>query len=336
MTWKVLITAAPISKVGQSAVAQLQSAGCELIHAVKPGVPFATDELTQLLQNMDAVLAGTEPYSATVLKSPAAARLKIISRWGVGFDTIDVSSATDLGIAVAFTPGLTDDAVADYTFALMLALARRVVESHISVRDGIWLPRWGNDLAGKTLGIVGFGRIGRAVARRAQGFHLRILAHEPTAKLGDIRDGMQFVSLDCLLAQSDFVTLHAALNPQSRGLIGEAQLRRMKPTAYLINAARGPLVDETALLRALNENWIAGAALDVYCEEPLPPRHPFRNAPNLLLSPHQASSTLETGERVSAAAVQAILDLMNGRPPQHLVNPQVLKSPNLRASTLSG
>ncbi len=176
------------------------------------------------------------------------------------------------------------------------------------------------------------GRIGHAVARRARGFNLRLLAHDPSPHLEAAKAGVQFMPLDELLARSDYLTIHATLTPQNRGLIGEAQLRRMKPTAYLINTARGPLLDESALLRALREGWIAGAALDVFAEEPLPPRHPLRDVPNLLLSPHQASSSLETGERISEAAAHAIIDLMSGRAPQFVVNPEVFQSPNLRAS----
>ncbi|MDB6020051.1 MAG: D-isomer specific 2-hydroxyacid dehydrogenase NAD-binding [Pedosphaera sp.] len=330
MPWKVLITSAPIAKVGQPAAARLQQAGCQLIHASKAG-GVNGQELLDLLHGTDAVIAGSDQFSAAVLASPAAARLKIISRWGVGYDAIDIPAATAHGIVVAYTPGLTDSAVADFTFALLLALVRHIPEGLRSMRDGLWLPAWGHDMAGKTLGILGFGRIGQAVAQRARGFDLQIIAHNPTPKPAAENPGVQFVSFDELLARSDYLTLHAAAKPQNRGLLGEAQFRRMKPTAYLVNTARGALIDEPALLTALREGWITGAALDVFCEEPLPPQHPFRSAPNLLLSPHQASSSRETGERVSAAAVDAILDLLHGRPPKHLVNPEVLTSPQLRA-----
>jgi phosphoglycerate dehydrogenase-like enzyme len=259
-----------------------------------------------------------------------AARLKIISRWGVGYDSIDLAAATKTGIVVTYTPGLLDDAVADYTFALLLALARRVHEGHLTMRNGEWRVTWGSDVSGKTLGIVGCGRIGQAVAQRASGFKMRVLACDvspsPTAEKLCVR----FVSLDDLLAESDYVSLHAALTPQSRGLIGEAQLRKMKPTAYLINAGRGALVDEAALLRALEEGWIAGAALDTYVVEPLPTEHPLRRAPNVLLAPHQASFARETSERVSLAAAQAIVDLKSGKRPQHVLNPDVFGAASLR------
>ena len=286
----------------------------------------------ELIEGMDGVIAGTEHYSAAVLQSSAAARLKIISRWGVGYDAIDVPAASENGIVIAYTPGMTDEAVADYAFALLLALIRRVPEGFVGMKEGLWLPRWGNDLSGKTLGIIGYGRIGHAVARRAWGFKLRLLAHDPSAQ-DHLQNDAEFVSLDELLAESDYVSLHAALTPRSRNLLGEDQFRKMKPTAVLVNTARGPLVDEAALLRALNEGWIAGAALDVFAEEPLPPGHPFRSASNLLLSPHQASLSRETGERVSLKTAEAILDLMNGREPGLVLNPEVFRSPRLRAPT---
>jgi phosphoglycerate dehydrogenase-like enzyme len=198
--------------------------------------------------------------------------------------------------------------------------------------NGTWRGVWGNDVFGKTLGLLGCGRIGRAVARRAIGFNLRLLAYDvqPNAEAEMI--GVKFVGLEELLEQSDFLSLHAALTPRNRGLIGETELRRMKKTAYLINTARGALLDENALARALHEGVLAGAALDAFVVEPLPADHPLRKAPNLLLTPHLASFARETGERVSLAAAQAIVELMNGRRPQCVVAPEVFDSPALRAT----
>jgi phosphoglycerate dehydrogenase-like enzyme len=288
------------------------------------------DALLRVLPGYDAVLASVETYSAEVFSSPATSQLKIISRWGVGYDAVDLAAATANGIVVTNTPGFLDEAVADYTFALLLALARRIPEGNLAVRNGHWQAHWGCDVAGKTLGLIGCGRIARAVATRAAGFKMRLLAHDPAPNPEAQKLGIAFVPLDDLLAQSDFISLHAALTPVSRGLVGEAQLRRMKPSALLINAGRGALLDEAALTRALRENWIAGAALDVFCEEPLPPDHPFRSTLNLLLTPHQASFARDTGARVSETAAQAILDAMHGRQPRFVVNPEVLKSPNCR------
>jgi len=200
------------------------------------------------------------------------------------------------------------------------------------MREGKWTAGWGHDIGGKTLGLIGCGRIGQAVARRASGFNMRVLGYDLTPHPDAKALGIQFVSLEQLLAESDFVSLHAALTPESRGLIGETQLRKMKSSAYLVNTARGAIVDESALLHALKENWIAGAAVDAYAVEPLPAEHPLRSAPNLLLTPHQASFGVETGARVSEAAAQAIVELHAGRKPRWVVNPDVYKSPSLRAA----
>jgi phosphoglycerate dehydrogenase-like enzyme len=331
MSWKVLITASGFSQTGQRAVQILRQAGCQTIIPPKLG-PLTASELTPLLPEVDAVLASLDEYSAVLLSSSAATSLKIIARWGVGYDAIDIPTATAQGIVVTYTPGMLDDAVADYTFALLLALARRIHEGHAAMRDGGWKIAWGNDVAGKTLGIIGYGRIGMAVARRASGFGMRLLAYNRTPKPQAEKLGVRFVSLDELLVESDFISIHAALTPQTRGMIGEAQLRKMKAGAFFINTARGALVDETALIKALGENRIAGAALDVFTTEPLPPENPLRSTPHLLLSPHQASSSHETGQRVSLAAAKAIVDLMQGRQPENVLNPQVFKTPQLRAS----
>lgn len=330
VSWRVFITARTVSEVGQSALELLRGAGCEVVIPPKLG-PLSASELMPLLMGMDAGLVSADEYSAQVLASPSASCLKILSRWGVGYDTIDVAAATRLGIAVAYTPGMLDEAVAEYTFALLLALARRVPAVHSLMSAGAWQTTWGHDLAGKTLGILGCGRIGQAVARRALGFKLRLLACDPAPAEAARALGVRFVPLAELLAQSDFLTLHAALTSANHGLIGEAQLRQMKRTAYLINTARGALVEEAALVRALTEGWIAGAALDTFAVEPLPAGHPLRRAPNVILSPHQASFTYETGARVSRAAAQAIVDLKEGRQPRILVNPEVFGSPALRA-----
>lgn len=330
MNWKVLITASGLVKGGKRAEELLRRSGCELVIPRKLG-PLRAEEVPPLLDETDAVLASLDQYSAAVLASANANRLKIISRWGVGYDAIDLGAATQCGIVVTYTPGLLDEAVADYAFALLLAIARRIPEAHHTLSRREWKPVWGNDLAGKTLGLIGCGRIGLAVARRAKGFNMRLLACDPTPHPETEQTGIQCASLETVLRESDFVSLHAASTAENRRLIGENQLRTMKPTAYLINTARGALVDETALASALRDGKIAGAALDVFETEPLPDDSPLRSAPNLLLSPHQASFTYETGERVSLAAAQAILDLMHGRRPQSVLNPEVFESPMLRA-----
>jgi phosphoglycerate dehydrogenase-like enzyme len=186
-------------------------------------------------------------------------------------------------------------------------------------------------MTGKTLGLLGCGGIGQAVAKRAKGFDMRLLGCDPSPTAEADRLGIEFVTLERLLAESDFVSLHTALTPATRGMIGEAQLRSMKPTAYLINTARGAVIDEAALGRALQEKRIAGAALDVFTVEPLPGDHPLHAAPNLLLTPHLASLGYESGALVSAAVAEAILDVRDGRRPRWVVNPEVYQSPLLRS-----
>jgi phosphoglycerate dehydrogenase-like enzyme len=334
MSWKILITARTFDVVGSTATDRLRSAGCEVLRATVAG-PLDEAALLQQLPGCDAVLASVDQYTARVLDSAAAANLKIISRWGVGYDTIDLGAATARGVVVAYTPGLLTETVADYAFALLLAAARRIHTAHRSMSQGQWAVAWGHDVAGKTLGIVGCGRIGCAVARRGRGFGMRLLGYDIRPSPEAERSGVQLVPLEELLAQSDFVSLHAALTPESRGLIGAPELRLMRPTSFLVNTGRGPLIDESSLVRALSEGWIAGAALDVYGLEPLAIDHPLRRAPNVLLSPHQSSFSYEAGNRVSETAAQAIIDLQQGRPPEFVLNPDVLASPQLRARRTS-
>lgn len=336
MSWKVLITAHAysIEPVGAVALARLQDAGCELIHAPKYG-PLTVAELLPQLSGIDAVLAGMDPFNAEVLASKEAEQLKIISRWGVGIDAVDLPAAARQGIVVTNTPGLLNQAVADYAMGMLLAMARRIPQGWLSLQAGKWDSEWGPDLSGKTLGLIGCGGIGQAVAKRALGFDLRLLGCDPSPPPEAERLGIEFVSLDRLLAESDFVSLHSALTPETRGLIGEKQLRAMKPTAMLINTARGAVLDETALARALNERWIAGAALDVFAVEPLPAGHALHSVPNLLLTPHQASLGYGSGAKVSAATVDAVLDVRAGRRPRWVANPDVYQSGSLRAPLIS-
>jgi glyoxylate reductase len=332
MSWRILITARVFKTLGKPALELLAKSGCEVVMPDKLG-PLKLEDLLPSIEGFDATLCSPDQYNAAALQSPATKRLKVISRWGVGFDSIDIAEATRQGVVVAYTPGMLNETVADWTWALLLAIARRVPQGHNSVSKGEWTNYWGHNVHGKTLGLIGCGRIGQAVAKRASGFDMRVIGYDvaPCKEQTNI----QFVGLDELLAQSDFISLHAALTPDNRGLIGEAQLRKMKPTTYLVNTARGQLIDEAALARALREERIAGAALDVFSVEPLPKDNPLREAPNLVLAPHQASFARETGERVSYAAAEAIVDLMQGRKAKWVVDPNVYSSPNLRVKLTS-
>jgi phosphoglycerate dehydrogenase-like enzyme len=331
MSWKILTTAKPFTFSGKNGAQMLEEGGCELVITGRSG-PLSVEDLKAELPGVDAVVAGSDDFCAALLEGPEASDLKIIARWGVGYDAIDVPAATRAGIVVGFLPGFLDDVVADYTWALLLGMARRIPWGQASMLEGRWQPSWGHDVVRRTLGIVGCGRIGTAVARRARGFEMRVLAFDPFPNNAAREAGVKFVSLEELLEQSDFVSLNAAATPENRGIIGEAELRRMKERAYLINTARGSLLDEAAMVRALEEGWIAGAALDCFVEEPLPADHPLRSAPNVLLCPHMAPCAWGNACEMNRGVAQIILDLKAGRRPELVVNPEVFESEALRAS----
>ncbi len=254
---------------------------------------------------------------------------KVISQMAVGVDNIDLKAAADAGIPVGNTPGVLTETTADFTWALLMAAARRVVEADKYTRAGkwkTWLPLGllGYDLYGATLGIVGFGRIGQAVARRAKGFGMKILYSDvlPNAE-AEAEYGAVYTDLDALLEQSDFITLHTALTPETTHLIGEAQFNRMKPSAVLVNAARGPVVDQPALYRALKSRRIFAAAIDVTEKEPIPPADPLLELDNLVIAPHIASASYRTRLKMANMAVDNLLAGLEGRRLPYCANPEV-------------
>jgi len=318
---RVMVLAAPFIRHEPAAGAPLRAAGVEVEHGPIDHAPDA-DELIGLLEGFDAVVASMERYDEKVLT--ALADLRIIARWGVGCDSIDLQAAAEAGVVVANTPGTLQESVADQTFALMLALSRRIPEQIEVARSLRWRHVEGVELWRKTLGIVGLGSIGRAVARRAQGFSMRVLAFDPYVTPDECRAlGVEPASLEELLREADVVTLHANLTDETRGMIGEAQLRAMKPSALLINCGRGGLVDQPALVRALEERRIAGAGLDTFEVEPPAPDDPILRAPNTILTPHNSSQTAESAARVNAAVCENILAALAGQRPTSVVNPDV-------------
>lgn len=291
-------------------------------------LPPPKDILLQEVPNCDGLLCLlTDPIDAEVIA--AGSRLKVISQMAVGVDNIDLKTATARGIPVGHTPGVLTEATADFTFALLMAVARRIPEGVDYVRAGKWrtwepMGLLGVDIWGATLGIIGLGRIGTAVARRARGFAMRILYYDPTRRPDlEAELGVEYAELDDLLARSDFVTLHCPLSAETYHLIDERALRRMKPTAILINAARGPVVDTAALVRALSEGWIRAAALDVTDPEPLPPDHPLVSLPNCVVVPHIASATVSTRERMATMAAENLLAGLRGERLPYCANPDV-------------
>ena len=259
-----------------------------------------------------------------------APRLKVVGRHGVGVDTIDVEAATAHGVYVVNTPWAPVEPVAEHVLGMMLALSKNIVRADKALRRGKWQVRReyiGQTLFGKTLGIVGFGRIGQRVAELCLPFKMSILYHD-IVEQGEAAErlGAQKVSLEELLRRADYVSLHVPLTPATRHLIGARQLALMKPTAYLINTARGPVVDEAALIEALREGRIAGAGLDVYEQEPAPPDNPLFALPNVVLTPHMASHTQEA-MREMAMVVKDVIAVLEGREPRYAVNrPKEVKS----------
>jgi D-3-phosphoglycerate dehydrogenase len=283
--------------------------------------------LIDALQGMAASLASIEPYTAAVMAE--APDLRVISRLGVGYDAVDVVEATRRGIVVCTTPGANHHSVADLAVGLILASVRQIVAAADLVRAGNWVPqRVGVELRAITVGVVGTGLIGREVIKRLAGFEPRLLAYDVVESPEMVeRFGVEYVSLDELLRQSDVLTLHAPLLPETRGLIDAAALAKMKSTAYVVNTARGGLVDEVAMARALQADVIAGAALDVFEQEPLPRSSPLRQAPNLILTPHIAGATQQSRTAMAAMAVQNVAHVLRGEPPLSCVNPEVLTTP---------
>ncbi len=257
--------------------------------------------------------------------------IRVISNFAVGYDNVDVKAATEKGIAVTNTPGVLTNATADLTFGLLLATARRIVEGDRLVREGRftgWTPTMmlGNEVMGKTIGIIGAGRIGTAVAKRAAGFGMKIL-YNSEMRSEDMREiGAGFVGLKDLLMRSDFVSIHVPLNRTTRGLIGKKEIGLMKANGILLNTARGEVVDEDALIIALKEKKIAGAGLDVYCNEPNVNKRLF-TLKNVVLAPHLGSATLETRAKMAEMAALNAIAVLRNEPPPAILNPEVLEKP---------
>lgn len=302
------------------------------IYAVEANMedrPLDRQKLLQRIREKDGLISMiTDNVDEELLN--AAIHLKMIAHFGVGYNNIDVKAATHRGILVSNTPGVLTDATAELAFALILATSRRLVECDRITREGrfqYWAPMLflGREVSGKTLGIIGMGEIGKAVAKRARGFDMRILYHNRNRLVISEEKTLpaEYVSLKTLLMESDIVSLHVPLTEQTKHCIGKDELSVMKPTAYLINTSRGPVVDEGALVNALREKKISGAGLDVYEHEPdLTPG--LTELDNVILLPHVGSGTVETRMRMAAMAVRNLIAGLSGEVPPNLVNPEVL------------
>jgi len=291
-------------------------------------LPPSNDEILARVRGVDGLLCLLSDRIDAAVMDAAGPGLKVISNFSVGVDNVDVAAATARRIPVGNTPGVLTDATADLAFALLLAAARRIMEGERGVRAGHW-KTWGPsfmlgaDLNGATLGIVGFGRIGRAVARRASGFGMRILFTDPDPVAPEPGVQATQVDFETLLHESDFVSLHCPLTPETRGLMNAATFGKMKPTAVLVNTSRGPVVDQDALYEALSSKRIFAAALDVTTPEPLPVNSPLLKLENCIVVPHIASASWRTRERMSVMAAENLIAGLKGERLPNCVNSSV-------------
>jgi glyoxylate reductase len=307
---------------------QILDASCEVQYWAEPERPPREEVLRRVKDKEGLISLLTEKVNEELLRN--APKLRIVANVAVGFDNIDVDACTRRGVVVTNTPGVLDETTADFAWTLMMAVARRLGEGELLARSGNW-KSWnldqlcGTDVWGKTLGLVGFGRIGRAVARRALGFQMKVLYTDAVRAPEDVEKSVnaEFRDMNTLLAESDFVSLHVPLLPETRGLFDAPKFFRMKPTAFLINTSRGPVVDEAALVAALENKKIAGAALDVYENEPF--IHVGLKRPNVVLAPHLASASLETRTKMAVMAATNVTTLFKGQMPPNMLNPSVLK-----------
>lgn len=317
MAYKVLIATRSFGSTSQKPWDVLAEAGCELVQA-DMSQKMTEERLIELLADVDGAIVGVVPLTARVLEN--APKLKVVSAHGVGVDHIDVKAAARQGVIVANCPGTNDQPVADLAIGLMIAIARKIPSVDRELRQGHWGRHSGSELWNKTLGLIGLGRIGRGVAKRALGFDIKVLAYDPYVSQEQVRSlDVSLTSFDEVIAASDFLSLHAVLNDETRNMMGAAQFRAMKPSAYLINTSRGGLVDEAALYQALTEGQIAGAALDTFVNEP-PLGSPLLQLDNLVVTPHIGAHTKEAIERVGVLAAQNVVQaLQTGEPVYRVV-----------------
>lgn len=323
MTFRVLLTE-PIDRVGF----ELLAPAAEAIVASEPKLPV----LLSLAPRADAFIVRAGPCPRELIY--AAPNLKVIGKHGVGVDNIDIPAASERGIPVFSTPGTNAEAVVEMALAMMLSLARRLRPAQQVVEGNNYVRGRANYLAvemqGKTLGLIGLGRIGSLLAQKcAAAFAMRVVAYDPYVKQAPSVPGteIQLVSsLDELLARADFISIHVPLTPETRGIIGRAQLAKMKRTAYLVNTARGAVVEEEALAEALREGVIAGAGIDVFAQEPTPAEHPLFGLDNVILSPHVGGQTAEAMQKMARAVVEGVLAALHGQRPANVLNPDIYRA----------
>jgi glyoxylate reductase len=317
--WKIVVT----RQIPEAGLALLRDRGTVTVW--EDELPPTAEQLDALLDDVDGALTLlTDRIDGAVLDRHP--NLKVVSNFAVGYDNVDADAATERGVLVCNTPGVLTEATADHTWALLMSAARRIPESMEYVREGKWrtwgpLLLLGQEISGATLGIIGLGRIGKEVARRASGFGMRVLAFDEYEDTDFAeKNNVEYTDMDTVLREADFVTLHVALTPETRHLIGGAEFAKMKPTAILINASRGPVVDTDALVAALESGEILAAALDVTDPEPLSADHPLVNMDNCIVVPHTASATVQTRDAMATLAARNLIAGLQGEKPPASVN----------------
>lgn len=319
---KVLVTPRSFGVGSTKPLDYLTSRGCQVVTNTT-GRLMTSEELVAAVSDVDGVIAGIERFSREVIA--AGSRLRVISRYGVGYDAVDLEAATERGVVVTNTPGTNSDSVADLAFGLLLAAARSIPLAARAGREASSARFIGRLVWGKTLGIVGLGRIGTGVARRARGFSMRVLYHKRT-RVPDVERelGIEYAPLDDLLRESDYVSLHVPLTDQTRSMLGSQQLALMKPSAVLVNTARRGLVDLEALYEALTSGRLAAAAIDELDEGPLAEK--IRQLDNVIVTPHIGAHTEEAIEAMGVLAAANLVDVLEGRRPPYVVNPEVYEA----------
>lgn len=314
---KILITPRSFASVSDKPMKMLTEKGYE-IQLNDIGRPYKKEEMLKLIRDVDGIIIGIDELSAEIIEKANA--LKVISKYGIGLDNIDINMATNNKIIVTNTPTANLDAVADLAFGLILSLARRIPEADKKTKSGAWEKIIGKSVWEKTLGIIGLGKIGRQVVKRAQGFKMNILVFDLIKdKKFAQKCGIKYVNLEELLQKSDYITIHIPLNDATRDMISYEELEKIKEGAFLINTSRGGIVDEGALYNALRNNKLRGAALDVYNNEP-PRESTLKELDNVIMTPHIGAYTEEAIENMSIQAAQNLIDVLEGREPQNRVN----------------
>ncbi|HZP26901.1 MAG TPA: hydroxyacid dehydrogenase [Dehalococcoidia bacterium] len=328
---KILISEPLPEAVHEEVIERLSQLG-----EVRVSPDTSEETLRNEVRDADVFVVRLAKVPASVLE--AAEKLQVLARPAVGVDNVDIEAATQLGIPIVYSPGSNTDSTAEHAFGLILALDKHICEANAAAKEGRWAVRSQltteiRELSGATLGIIGLGAVGRRVAELAQAFRMRVLAYSEFASPGDAaRLGLELTDLDTLLAQSDYVTIHTSLTDRTRGLIGKQALAKMKPTAFLINTARGPVIDDQAVRVALDEGRLQGAALDVFSVEPPDPEQPLLKHPKVLVTPHVAGMSRDSTKRMYDFALDDLFRLLDGQPAEHVLNPQALQGAAARRS----